>query len=99
MEMIYRLLPSDGDRGGLVITPSGSPAHTRSVTVERVTERITPRQFHEAEGTGDWRVLFGGTCAHFRASSFAAGVALVDAIGKLPTPSAITPMSTCGMRA
>ncbi|MDQ3328682.1 MAG: 4a-hydroxytetrahydrobiopterin dehydratase, partial [Chloroflexota bacterium] len=31
----------------------------------------------------DWRVLFGGACAHFRTGSFAAGVALVDAIGRL----------------
>ncbi len=48
-----------------------------------MTERISPRQFHEAVGVEDWRVLFGGACAHFRAASFAAGVALVDAIGKL----------------
>jgi 4a-hydroxytetrahydrobiopterin dehydratase len=46
-------------------------------------ERITPRQFHEAGGVGDWRVLFGEACAHFRTGSFAAGVALVDAIGGL----------------
>ena len=48
-----------------------------------MTERITPRQFHEAGGVEDWRVLFGGACAHFRTGSFAAGVALVDAIGRL----------------
>lgn len=46
-------------------------------------ERITPRQFHEAVGVGDWRVVFGGACAYFRTGSFAAGVALVDAIGGL----------------
>jgi 4a-hydroxytetrahydrobiopterin dehydratase len=46
-------------------------------------ERITPRQFHGAAGVEDWRVLFGGACAHFRTGSFAAGVALVDAIGRL----------------
>ena len=28
-------------------------------------------------------MLFGGACAHFRAGSFGAGVALVDAIGRL----------------
>ncbi|MGA3354232.1 MAG: VOC family protein [Acidimicrobiales bacterium] len=48
-----------------------------------MTERITPRQFHEATGIEDWRVLFSGVCAHFRTGSFATGVALVDAIGTL----------------
>jgi len=48
-----------------------------------MTEPITPRQFHEAVGVEDWRVLFGGACAHFRTGSFATGVALVDAIGTL----------------
>jgi len=48
-----------------------------------MTGRITPRQFHEAVGVEDWRVLFEGACAHFRTGSFAAGVALVDAIGRL----------------
>ncbi len=47
-----------------------------------MTERISPRQFHEAAGVEDWRVMFGGVCAHFRTGSFAAGVALVDAIGR-----------------
>jgi len=48
-----------------------------------MTEPISPRQFHEAARVEDWRVLFGGACAHFRTGSFAAGVALVDAIGRL----------------
>jgi 4a-hydroxytetrahydrobiopterin dehydratase len=48
-----------------------------------MTERITARQFHEAAGVEDWRVLFEGACAHFRTGSFAVGVALVDAIGRL----------------
>ncbi len=48
-----------------------------------MTERISPRQFHAAVGVEDWRVLFDGACAHFRTGSFAAGVALVDAIGRL----------------
>ncbi len=48
-----------------------------------MTERISPRQFHEAAGVEDWRVLFEGACAHFRTGSFAAGVALVDAIARL----------------
>jgi 4a-hydroxytetrahydrobiopterin dehydratase len=48
-----------------------------------MTGRITPKQFHEADGVEDWRVLFEGACAHFRTGSFSAGVALVDAIGRL----------------
>lgn len=48
-----------------------------------MSERVTPRQFHEAGGVEDWRVLFGGACAHFRTGSFVAGVALVEAIGRL----------------
>jgi 4a-hydroxytetrahydrobiopterin dehydratase len=48
-----------------------------------MTERISPRQFHEADGVEDWRVLFSGACAHFPTGSFATGVALVEAIGRL----------------
>lgn len=48
-----------------------------------MTERITARQFHEAEGVEDWRVVFDGACAVFRTGSFATGVALVGAIGGL----------------
>ena len=48
-----------------------------------MTERITPRQFHEAEDVGDWRVLSEGACAYFRTGSFAAGAGLVQAIGEI----------------
>jgi 4a-hydroxytetrahydrobiopterin dehydratase len=48
-----------------------------------MTERITPGQFQEADGVEDWRVLTNVAHAHFRTGSFAAGVALVDAIGRL----------------
>jgi 4a-hydroxytetrahydrobiopterin dehydratase len=48
-----------------------------------MTETITPQQFHEAAGIQDWRVLTNVAHAHFRTGSFAAGVALVDAIGRL----------------
>lgn len=48
-----------------------------------MAERITPKQFHEADGVDDWRVLAFGACTHFRTGSFATGVKLVDAIGKL----------------
>jgi len=47
-----------------------------------MTEQITARQFHEAEGVEDWRVLFDGAYAYFRTGSFTAGVALVEAIGR-----------------
>jgi 4a-hydroxytetrahydrobiopterin dehydratase len=46
-------------------------------------EDVTPRQFGEAAGTGDWRVIGDGACAFFRTGSFAAGVRLVEAIGRL----------------
>jgi len=48
-----------------------------------MTERITTRQFEDADGVDDWRVLTGGATAHFRTGSFAKGVALVEAIGRL----------------
>ncbi|MGD0441491.1 MAG: VOC family protein [Acidimicrobiales bacterium] len=48
-----------------------------------MTERITPRQFHESAGVEDWRVLFSGACAYFRTRSFAEGVEFVDAIGRV----------------
>lgn len=48
-----------------------------------MTERISPRLFHEAPGVDDWRVLYGRAFAHFRTGSFAKGVELVDAIGLL----------------
>jgi 4a-hydroxytetrahydrobiopterin dehydratase len=54
-----------------------------SVYAAGMIERLTPRQFHEAVGVDDWRVLFAGACAYFRTGSFATGVALVDAIGSL----------------
>ena len=46
-----------------------------------MTERISPRVFHEADGVDDWRVLYGRAFAHYRTGSFAEGVALVQAIG------------------
>ena len=44
-----------------------------------MSEAVTPQRFHEA----DWRVVRDDASTHFRTGSFAAGVALVDAIGKL----------------
>lgn len=48
-----------------------------------MTERLSSRRFHEAEGIDDWRVLYGRAFAYFRTGSFAAGVRLVQAIGEL----------------
>jgi 4a-hydroxytetrahydrobiopterin dehydratase len=45
--------------------------------------RITPRQFHAADGVKDWRVVGEGACTYFRTGSFAAGVRLVHAISEL----------------
>jgi 4a-hydroxytetrahydrobiopterin dehydratase len=45
--------------------------------------RTTAREFHEAEGVGDWRVLFWGAHAHYRTGSFANGARLVAAIADI----------------
>ncbi len=49
-----------------------------------MTEKISPKQFREAEGVEDWRVLGDGANAYFRTGSFAAGARLVQAISELP---------------
>ena len=48
-----------------------------------MTDGLTPRQFHEAEGVEDWLVLAEGAEACFRTGSFAASIRLVAAIGQL----------------
>jgi 4a-hydroxytetrahydrobiopterin dehydratase len=49
-----------------------------------MTQRISARQFQEATGVEDWRVVLGDrACSYFRTQSFAKGVSLVDAIGVL----------------
>jgi 4a-hydroxytetrahydrobiopterin dehydratase len=49
-----------------------------------MTDPISPKQFHEAEGVEDWRVLGGdGATAYFRTASFAAAARLVQAISEL----------------
>src|SRR5713226_6814271 len=50
----------------------------------RVTDKISPKQFHESEGVEDWRVVGDGACAYFRTGSFAAGGRPVQAISQLP---------------
>ena len=49
-----------------------------------MTERISPTEFHQAEGVEEWRVVGDGACAYFRTGSFAEGARLVQAIGELP---------------
>ncbi len=49
-----------------------------------MTARITPQQFHEAEGVEAWRVLSEGACTYFPAASFSAGARLVQGIAELP---------------
>jgi 4a-hydroxytetrahydrobiopterin dehydratase len=44
---------------------------------------MLPREFREAEGTGDWPVLSNGATAFFRTGSFAASARLVEAIAAL----------------
>ena len=48
-----------------------------------MSDRISPRQFHAAEGVEDWRVLGEGACTYFQTGSFAAGARLVQAISEL----------------
>jgi 4a-hydroxytetrahydrobiopterin dehydratase len=49
-----------------------------------MTERISPKQFHETTDGEDWRVIGDGACAYFRTGSFAASARLVQAISQLP---------------
>jgi 4a-hydroxytetrahydrobiopterin dehydratase len=53
-------------------------------TGPRKARPISMRQFHEAAGVEDWRIVGEGACAFFRTGSFAAGARLVQAIGELP---------------
>jgi 4a-hydroxytetrahydrobiopterin dehydratase len=48
-----------------------------------MTEPISPRQFHEAEGVEDWRLTSEGATAFFRTRSFAESAWFVLAISEL----------------
>ncbi|HEX5039968.1 MAG TPA: VOC family protein [Candidatus Limnocylindria bacterium] len=48
-----------------------------------MSENITPRQFEDAEGTEDWRVLGDGAHAFFATGSLAGSARLAQAIGEL----------------
>lgn len=47
-----------------------------------MTVQITAGQFHAADGVEDWRCLYHVVSAYFRTGSLAAGIMLVDEIGK-----------------
>lgn len=49
-----------------------------------MTNQITPKQFHEAVGVEDWRVIGDGACAYFPTGSFPVAARLVQAISELP---------------
>ena len=48
-----------------------------------MAELITPRQFHDADGVDDWRVLWSVAFAVFRTGDFATGLKLGEEIGRL----------------
>ena len=49
-----------------------------------MADTITPREFHDAGGVDDWRVVFAGARAHYRSDVMSTKVALIDAIAQLP---------------
>lgn len=69
------------ERVNFVVPSRERPLDSRDNPV--MTEYMTSAQFHDDDTLADWRVLFDGVQAHFRTGSFAAGVVLVDAIGRL----------------
>jgi 4a-hydroxytetrahydrobiopterin dehydratase len=48
------------------------------------SDGISPKDFQEAEGVEEWRVLEEGACAYFRTGSLGAGARLVQAISEVP---------------
>lgn len=48
-----------------------------------MVERVSPQKFHESEGVEDWRASPSGAVTYFVTGSFAKGVELVNAIGRL----------------
>lgn len=56
-----------------------------------MTEKITPQQFHEADGVADWRVVGDGACAFFRTDSLAESARLVQAMSELSDVDAHRP--------
>ena len=58
-----------------------------------MSDRLTAAEFAACPGVADWRVLWGGgyAAARFGTGSFAAGLALVAAIGELAAASGRDP--------
>lgn len=52
---------------------------------------ITAKQFHEAEGIDDWRVLWSVAFALYRTGDFATGIRLVEEIGRLAEAAGHSP--------
>jgi 4a-hydroxytetrahydrobiopterin dehydratase len=50
----------------------------------RMTDSISPKQFHETEGVADWRLTSEGATAFFRTRSFAESARFVQTISELP---------------
>jgi 4a-hydroxytetrahydrobiopterin dehydratase len=48
-----------------------------------MTVFITPKQFHDADGVDDWRVLWSVAFALYRTGDFTTGLKLVQEIGRL----------------
>jgi 4a-hydroxytetrahydrobiopterin dehydratase len=48
-----------------------------------VDDKVSPKEFHEAAGTEDWRVIGDGACAYFGIRTFAEAARLVQAISEL----------------
>ena len=48
-----------------------------------MTKPITAKQFHQSDGTEQWRVLGEGACTFFRSGSFDTSLRLAQAIGGL----------------
>jgi 4a-hydroxytetrahydrobiopterin dehydratase len=61
------------------------------MSMTEMTEKITPAQFHEADGVADWRVVGDGACAFFRTDSLAESARLVQAMSELPDVDARRP--------
>jgi 4a-hydroxytetrahydrobiopterin dehydratase len=47
------------------------------------TNPVTARDFHDADGVEDWRVIADGACVFFHSGSFADSARLVHAIGEI----------------
>ena len=49
-----------------------------------MSDYISPKEFHNAGGTEDWRVIGDGACAYYQTSSLAQSAQLVGAVANLP---------------